>query len=513
LSQHTVNFESGATKTVNTDGASPEVRVSGISAGSVSAAITVLLKNGTKLPNDKTIYVALYASNTQDALIDGEADTAAVTDPTAAEQEHRLALTDGIWQGNSWSLTPNTQYYFRLYYMDDGSAIKYFYDSAYPNEDGHYYMVRTTGAVDIGGAQSSVTYDPVSYTDKAIKLSYSLSQTLGFRVYYSIKVLDGPYAGVYTDQDLRSGAANGMLPPGAETARQQMNVRFGYTEGNRLFGKTADFWASGTGYEITAVVSTNPTHTGIPGSDPGSELGVNTFAFTMPPLGRSGFTATATPSLEAGDYRLAVRTLSLDPDRVIVNGAYRVRIFDGGNGDATPDTVRNAVYTVSNGPDAALLFEGLEENSAYTLRWYAAENTANAVNPGDAADLPDAAFLYGNREYVVYELKASTTDSHGIYVGRVTAAAGGSGRVKLTFDGSVNIGDVGQIQYSVYNAEPAPNGSTLSGRVPFSPDAAGGRYEFELPPALRDGDNTITLSFYDAAGNYINQPVTVYYRR
>jgi hypothetical protein len=252
----------------------------------------------------------------------------------------------------------------------------------------------------------------------------------------------------------------------------------------------------------------------VAGSDPGSELGTHTFAFTMPPLGRSGFTATATPSLEAGDYSLTVRTLSLDPDRVIVNGGYKLRIFDDSNDDVTPDTVKNAVYTVSNGPDAALIFGGLTGNSAYTLRWYAVENTANAVDPGDVTVLPDTAFGYGNKNYVIYELKASTVDSYGIYVGRVTASAGTSGRVKLSFEDSVNISGIGQIQYSIYNADPAPNGSTLSGRVDFDPGfPVGGRYEFELPPALRDGDNTITLSFYNSTGNYINQPVTVYYRR
>jgi hypothetical protein len=236
----------------------------------------------------------------------------------------------------------------------------------------------------------------------------------------------------------------------------------------------------------------------------------------MPGLSRPSFSAAITPGYSGGVYSLAVNTLDMDADKVITGaGKYKLRIFDSATGeDKTPDAVKSYTYTADNMPggEGYVTFTGLAESTQYTLRWYAVVDTANAGVTQDISTV-GSVFGYDNKTYVIYETTVSTTDEHGIYVGRISASAGGAEKIKLTFAGSVNLADVKRIQYTITN--PAGTGN-LTGKVDFSPDAAGDMYTFELPPSVTDkGENTVTLRFYalDNSGGevYIDQPVSIYY--
>jgi hypothetical protein len=239
----------------------------------------------------------------------------------------------------------------------------------------------------------------------------------------------------------------------------------------------------------------------------------------MPGLSRPSFSAAVTPVYSSGNYSLIVNTLDMDADKVIAGGGkYKLRIFDSGGTDRTPQAIKDAQpYTADNMPGGAVTFDGLNESSQYTLRWYAVVDTANAgLTQGmDAIDNNSPYFDYDNKTYVIYETTVSTTDENGIYVGRVSASAGDTERIKLTFAGSVKLTDVKRIQYTITNPSSVSN---LTGKVDFGPSGpVGDMYTFELPPSVTfPGESTVTLRFYALDGNneiYIDQPVSIYYYR
>jgi hypothetical protein len=193
-----------------------------------------------------------------------------------------------------------------------------------------------------------------------------------------------------------------------------------------------------------------------------------------------------------------------------------LRIFNGEGVDVTPtapEDLKNKTYNADDRPGAPGLvtFDDLYGSAQYTLRWYAVVNTENLPNPAEIDGVAQSYFNYNNKTYVIYETTASTTDAHGIYVGRVSAGTGNLNRIRLTFSGSVNLTDVRFIQYAIT----PPSGSNRTGKVSFVPSAAaGGLYTFELPPDFTAaGEYTVALRFYvtDDDAGYIDQPVSIYY--
>jgi hypothetical protein len=515
-------------QTVIVPGASPQVRILESGVGPTGAVLSLSIENGDKLDASyRTVYVELYGPNTSSALKSEKAASAEVDDQAAAQEV----------QAELQSLLSNAKYWFKLWVMfdPDGDGATplqkwYLYDPDY-GEQGHLYSMQTLSDVDVGGSGVwSIVYDPRAYDNKAVKLTFSLDQTRGFKLYYSIEVLDGAYKGSYNHAALKSMNFFADSVGTAETPALTKTTRFRYKEGNDPLGRGADFWAPGTHYEITVVASTT-AHSGLPDEPPGAGyLGENTFDFTMPQPGMPSFNAVATPGLYANTpddptddvYRLAVATLDIDSDKVIVNSKYKVRIFNGSGVDITPENDvlnvgKSRVYTADDLPNDPMHFEDLQANSTYTLRWYAVTNVANAVNPGDVTGLNETAFAFGNKEHVIYELTAATTDHHGIYVGSVTASTDTMEQIKLTFADSVNLTGIKKIQYTVY--KDASVGNNFSGKVDFTPAyvTADNVYAFTLPLSVTNpGQYSVTLRFYIVEGGsevYIDQPVSLYHYR
>jgi hypothetical protein len=396
---------------------------------------------------------------------------------------------------------------------------------------GYKYPVQTLSSVDVGEPPDSVVFDPITYTNKGIKMTFTLEQTLGFKLYYSIKVVDhvnDAFETLYTHDQLDSAGLFVSVSDALNPA-QTKSTRFLYKEGNRFTGlPDGDFWTPGTEYEITVVAST-AGHNGDPANTSASGyLGHRTFAFTMPQPGMPGFDAVVTPYLrengagvEDDVYGLQIKSLDFDAHKVIVNSRYKLRIFDANGVDRTPVGTGNtgsmvntsSVFTADDMPNELLLFEGLQENELYVLRWYAVTNVGNATNQSDVSTLPDSAFLYNNKDFVIYETTAFTTDSHGIYVGRVTAAKGPQENIRLTFLDSAGLGDVSAIQYTVYQDE-ANKASGMALLTPEETSAGSGVYTVVLPKtAMQPGTYSITLRFYmDNGATYIDQPVSLTYQ-
>jgi hypothetical protein len=481
-------------------GYNAEVNLVELAAGPGAATATFKIRNANRLPYNGALYAELY-SESGSVPIDSQRATASVNIGDAAEQTFNFNIN---------ALNANTVYRFRVWtYADSGASAKvYLYDSEL-SATGPYYKFQTIGSVDVGETTASVIFSPLSYDDRAVLLTYSLNQTLGFRMYYSIKNLRT--GTVYNDTEL--AGILGILPSAAGSAAPTKNVRLKYAEGNT-------FWEAGVSYEISAVASTQ-THSGIISDGGAGYLGGKTFAFTMPGLSRPSFSAAVTPGYSADNYSLTVNTLDMDADKVITgNGKYMLRIFDSAGVDVTPTApidLKNTLYYADDKPGAPGLvtFDGLAASEQYTLRWYAVANTENAANPAEIDNVSPAYFLYGNKTYVIYEAMASTTDAHGIYVGRVSAGAGLLNRIRLTFSGSVKLTDVKRIQYAIIRSGSTGN---RTGKVDFVPSGPTGdnMYTFELPPEIiESGEYTVTLRFYttDNAGKevYIDQPVSIYY--
>lgn len=328
-------------------------------------------------------------------------------------------------------LIPTSYYFirFRTILVDDAGTEEelYLYDLDYQVSGRQYYF---STLADVGIDNIEVTYDPVSYEQKNIDISYTLERTTGYdRIEYKLyHLVDDEYEevmeGIEIDQIFNS----------------EMNKKISINPGSEfVFGDT---------YKVEIIPIAE--YTDLQGQEQTLELGMKEYEFTFDKLSNPTIAISGT---RAENNQIQFRVTVYDDDRVIVGNNFTIQIFDGNMEDITPDGYKDQTFSVDT-LNHIFTLENAENLQAYTILVKTQTDRNNAGEEGSYAAY--------NRQYVV-----PAVNEYGISLGTVTASKNSANpnKVDLLFNNSYKLTDIEEVSYSIYNT----TGYAQSGRTEFVP--------------------------------------------
>lgn len=330
-------------------------------------------------------------------------------------------------------LTPRTYYFIKFRTIlvgDDGSEENLdLYDLDYQVSGRQYYF---STLADVGISNIEVNYQPVSYGEKYIDVTYSLDRTTGYdRIEY--KLYHEGSNGEFTE--VMAGEIENDL-----IFSEDMEKKIAINPGS-------DF-AFGDTYKIEIVPIAE--YQNLEGEKETLELGKQEKEFTFDRL--SNPTIAISGSREDNN-QIQFRVTVYDDDRVVVGDGYTIKIFDGSLQDITPDEYKGQTFTTEQ-LNTIFTLNNAENAQAYKIL---VETKTDRNNTGDEGRY--AAF---NKEFTV-----PAVNEYGISVGTITASknANNSNKIDLLFNNSYKLTDIDEISYSIYNT----TGYARNGRTEFIP--------------------------------------------
>lgn len=383
------------------------------------------------------------------------------------------------------NLEPKTYYYIRfktnIRNKNEASQSyteKYLYDVD-ADTVGRYYYFSTLANVNVDNI--NVVYEPISYNEKNIKVTYTLDKVLGYQ-----KLRHVIYRWSDETQDYTEEVANfeDDLP------KAQMEERVSANPGS--------IFTFGTNYKIVitpiAVITDEDGEREI-------DLGTKEQEFYLEPLssplvaiqGYRQDTVKEDGTIETGT-KVRFTVTMYDDDRIAVNDKYTVKIYNQNYEDITPEQYQGEYSTddVNN----EFILENVAKDQRYTLE---VNFDLDYTNDGQEP------FTHDNRSTRTVE----PINESGISAGNITSVNNSTetNKIDLLFYNSYKITEIKQIKYSIYNT----SGYNQSDTEDFTPKQTTSitdnetYYSFTLNKNLpTEGRYYIEIQFLDANGDIVD---------
>ncbi len=373
-------------------------------------------------------------------------------------------------------LEQNTKYGIQIYYYDADGVKVYPIDSYRPDDDPstRLFTFTTNDKIVITPGTPAFTFYAGAYTNKYLQLSYSLNQTLGFNIEYSICKKSGD---TYTEvMDSAALALRDIIRTPTVYGEQMNNERFMMRPGSL-------YWDEG-GQRVYFPFDSNDYYLcmkPVSKTDSSVLLGDPTYVLLNVPSLRQPFYNIRTV---AGDEKVTFQISILDSDRVMVGGHYKVKILDSDGNDITPVAYRNTQYYIGN--PVSLEVTGLQQDDRAILQIYSVYDMNNSGLYQDGSAMTDITEVpYEDLDDASKGYKKVSTEGHplnelGYDLGTVQIAQTSERLAAVYFTDAVNLNmAIKYIQYVVI----VPEGPSYSYSEPFTPvtiDAEDRRYYYEL---------------------------------
>ncbi len=384
----------------------------------VSIKATLLVDDSANIKDNK-IYIDLYQTDSE-----YKEETFVKTIELAVDDfDDIIEITD---------LVPTSYYFikFRTILVDDDGNEKeeYLYDLDYKVSGRSYYF---STLADVGIDDIQVEYNPVSYEEKYISVSYTLERTTGFdRIEYKLYHLDDD--GTYTE--VMSGIENDLIFNSTMTKNISINPGSEF-----VFGDT---------YKIEIIPIAE--YTTLDGGQETLELGTQEYEFKFSTLSNPTIAISGT---REENNKIQFKVVIYDDDKVVVGDTFEVQIFNGNMEDVTPEEYVGQTFSV-NTLNQTFTLNDADNSQEYTIL---VKTKTDRSNSGDE----DQYSIY-NKSYTV-----SAVNEYGISLGTVTANKNSTNtsKIDLLFSNSYQLSEIDQVTYSIYNT----SGYSKNGTADFIP--------------------------------------------
>ena len=331
------------------------------------------------------------------------------------------------------NLTPTSYYFikFRTTLLGDSGTEDSvdLYDMDY-QVSGRHYNFSTLANVGIDNIE--VTYNPVTYDEKYINVTYTLDRTTGYdRIEYKLyhQDEDGDYTEVMVDT-----IESDLIP----SANMEKNIPI----------NPGSEFVFGDNYKIEIIPIAE--YEDVEGEKQILELGKQEHEFTFDRLLNP--TIAISGSREA-DNQIQFKVTVYDDDRVVAGNGFTIKILDANKLDVTPEEYKNQTFSV-NTLNNIFTLANAENAKAYTIE---VETKTDRNNTGS-----EEQYATYKREYTV-----PAVNEYGISLGTVTATknANNNYKVDILFNNSYKLNEIDDVIYSIYNT----SGYSKNGRVEFTP--------------------------------------------
>lgn len=394
------------------------------------------------------------------------------------------------------NLVPNKKYGITIYYIDDHTGDKvYPIDSNRPSTTGNAIMFVFTTSDEIVITPSNAYISSSTYKDKQINIPYTVNNTLGYRILFTLyqKVGDS-YQVIKSSSEL---SAEGII--------RTPNVMFENMTATIKFSPGLISWQDG-GNALYLPFNSNEYFLGmkpVSSSDNMTLLGTEVYAsLNISELKTPYYNITSIPLTASSiRYRISI----VDVDNVMVENQYKVKIMDNTGTDVTPSSVRNVVF--SSLTPRTIDVEGLAADKSYSIKLY---TVLDIQNTGLVPKIQDVDYGNLNATYLVKSYTASTLADKGYNIGEVSVVASPGNMVKLFFKDSVNLESrIRYIQYTIVT----PSGSYRTYTDTFTLHVLDDtRKYFELSHLFSEiGDYVIQVRFFDENKDNMNEDLSLSY--
>ena len=215
----------------------------------------------------------------------------------------------------------------------------------------------------------------------------------------------------------------------------------------------------------------------------------------IPELSRPFYNVKSTPSIDKVSFNVSV----LDTSKIIVDGEYRIRIFNDLGEDITPEEYKNVPYSISTtslpievdvprGDRAVLCIY-----SVYDLN-----NTGQAADGSPLISVGDMAYEDIDETYLKLSVVGYPLGDKGYNIGDVQIAQINSQYAGIYFTNSVNLDMIKRINYVVINQ----SGASTTYNEGFVPSAVDDRFLYELSHKFMiNGIYQVQIRLYDEDNN------------
>ena len=400
-------------------------------------------------------------------------------------REDEIPVSDFAGTIEIGNLEPKTYYYvrFKAYIRNKNEASqeyteKYLYDVD-ADTVGRYYYFSTLANVNVDNI--NVVYEPISYSEKNIKVTYTLDKVLGYQ-----KLRHVIYRWSDETQDYTEEVAN--FEDDLPKAKME----------ERVAANPGSIFTFGTKYKIVitpiAVITDEDGEREI-------DLGTKEQEFYLEPLSSplvaiQGYRQDTV--LEDGTVQTGTKvrfTVTMyDDDRIAVNDKYTVKIYNQNYEDITPEQYKGEYSTddVNN----EFILENVAKDQSYTLE---VNFDLDYTNDGQEP------YTHDNRNTRTVE----PINESGISAGNITSVNNSTetNKIDLLFYNSYKITEIKQIKYSIYNT----SGYNQSDTEDFTPKQTTSvtdnetYYSFTLNKNLpTEGRYYIEIQFLDANGDIVD---------
>ena len=418
---------------------------------------------------------------------------------TGTKKEVDIDINNNNYETLFEDLESNTKYGVKLYFIDTSSGEEkrvYPINLYIPDREpsANLYTFTTSDQIEIG--QTSVKYVANSYNDKYIQLTYSLNQTLGFNIEYSFgRMENGNFVQILSSSEL--SANNIIKTPSIYT--ESMNERIMLRPGQLKWkenGVDVYFPFDSNDYYICIkpVSKTNPNDL----------LGEAKYVkLNIPSLSVPFYNVRSTPSTDKVSFSISV----LDPDKVIVNGRYRIKILNDIGKDITPVVYQDMTFSISATSPAIEV--DVSEGDRAILQIYTVYDTKNTGRDANGNSLHEIGYSDLNNEYLKFSTVGYPLGDKGYNIGDVQIAMIDGQTAGVYFTNSVNLNKIVRVSYVVINEQ----GASVTYNEPFVPKAAGDRMLYELSHKFAsNGIYQIQIRFYDDVMNIADERVLTLFK-
>lgn len=386
------------------------------------------------------------------------------------------------------NLEPKTYYYIRFKTnirnkneVSQDYTEKYLYDVD-ADTVGRYYYFSTLANVNVDNI--NVVYDPVTYNEKYVKVTYTLDKVLGYQ-----KLRHVIYRWSDETQDYTEEVANfeDDLP------KAQMEEKVSANPGS--------IFTFGTKYKIVITPIAVIADESVEGGQKEIDLGTKEQEFYLNPLssplvaiqGYRQDTVKEDGQIETGT-KIRFTVTMYDDDKIAVNDKYTVKIYNQNHEEITPEEYKGE-YNTSDVNNEFIL-ENVAKDQSYTLE----------VNF-------DLDYTNDGQEPYTHDNKNTRTvepiNESGISAGNITSVNNSTetNKIDLLFYNSYKIEEIKQIKYSIYNT----SGYNQSDTEDFIPNKTTSitdnetYYSFTLNKNLpTEGRYYIEIQFLDENGDIVD---------
>lgn len=386
------------------------------------------------------------------------------------------------------NLEPKTYYYIRfktnIRNKNEASQAyteKYLYDVD-ADTVGRYYYFSTLANVNVNNIK--VMYDPVSYNEKYVKVTYSLDKVLGYQ-----KLRHIIYRWSDETQDYTEEVANfeDDLP------KSQMEEKVSANPGS--------IFTFGTKYKIVITPIAVIADESAEGGQREIDLGTKEQEFYLEPLsaplvaiqGYRQDTVKEDGQIETGT-KIRFTVTMYDDDKIAVNDKYTVKIYNQNYEEITPEEYKGEYNTTDVNNE--FILENVAKDQSYTLE---VNFDLDYTNDGQEP------YTHDNRNTRTVE----PINESGISAGNITSVNNSTetNKIDLLFYNSYKIEEIKQIKYSIYNT----SGYNQSDTEEFIPKKTTSitdnetYYSFTLNKNLpTEGRYYIEIQFLDENGDIVD---------